>query len=525
MNLLLDPLLRVQTYQGLCPMSLPTLMAALGRDEVEHLPGIQRHQEDAFHVFLCYLAGAVLARRGHVDPAQDEEYWRHGLRTLAGAVGDDAWTLVVDDPGRPAFLQPPLPRADRDKLKLIADTPDALDLLPTAKNHDLKQARAACAHPDEWIYALISLQTMSGYYGRGNPGISRMNGGFGNRSIVELTRSQRPGGRWRDAVQRLLLHRQHVMNADFGYQDGGLVLVWIEPWDGRSSLPLSRLDPFFVEICRRVRLRGEGISVAAEAVPSESNRIAAKELNGVVGDPWLPVDLRGSDAGHTRGEKALTVPPVGLGAELLRRLVFADGVALTSLQRPATGWKDELWLTASVLVRGQGTTDGFHERRIAIPPPARPRVFGPPERRDPFAALSKSAIECAGTMQHRVLKPAVLAYLSAAAEKAPLDRESIQAWWRRFSGQFEGWWSEAFFPWLWSVPEPFDDRTVLTEWVIRLRDGALTVLREAEQALPRHTGRQYRALVEAERRFWAALYAKNNFPFLKEEKHEHTANA
>jgi CRISPR system Cascade subunit CasA len=515
-NLLVDPLLRVETDGGLRRLSLPELLAALGRDEVVRLPGIQRHQEDAWHVFLSYLAGAVLARRGDDNPVQGDAYWRSGLRGLADGAGDDAWTLVVPDPSRSAFLQPPLPKADHARLRFVAATPDALDLLPTAKNHDLKQARAVRADPDLWVYALVSLQTMSGYYGNGNPGIARMNGGFGSRAIVELVRSPRPGGRWRDAVARLLVHRREVLAAPYGYDPRGLVPVWVEPWDGVTSLPLSRLDPFYLEICRRVRLEARDGVVTALTVPSPAPRIAAKDLHGVVGDPWLPVDLRGDDA----GEKALTVPAQGLTADLLRRLVFADGLRLSVLQRPAGDWRGDAWLTVSVLVRGQGTTDGFHERRVALPPRVHPRVFGPPERRDPFAALGKTAIEYAGRMQYRVLRPGVLTYLGAAGGAA--DRDAAQAWWRRFAVRFEELWSDAFFPWLWSVPEPFDPDAVLGAWARRLRDFALQVLREAEAALPAHQGRQYRALVMAERRFYQALYGKDNFGFLKEESDERT---
>ena len=112
MNLLTDPLLRAITDQGEELLSLPALLAALGHDRVQHLTGLQRHQADAFHVFLCYLAGAVLARNNHTNPIQDEEYWRQGMRSLAGEAGDDAWTLVVDDLTRPAFMQPPLPVGD-----------------------------------------------------------------------------------------------------------------------------------------------------------------------------------------------------------------------------------------------------------------------------------------------------------------------------------------------------------------------------------------------------------------------------
>ena len=55
MNLLTDPLFRVVTADGLRQFSLPTLLTAMGTDQVESLSGLQRHQEDAFHIFLCQL--------------------------------------------------------------------------------------------------------------------------------------------------------------------------------------------------------------------------------------------------------------------------------------------------------------------------------------------------------------------------------------------------------------------------------------------------------------------------------------
>jgi len=59
----------------------------------------------------------------------------------------------------------------------------------------------------------------------------------------------------RDAVVRLLDYRQTVLTDAYGFDPQGLMLVWLEMWDGRTSLPLSRLDPFYIEICRRIRLR------------------------------------------------------------------------------------------------------------------------------------------------------------------------------------------------------------------------------------------------------------------------------
>lgn len=457
MNLLTDPLLRVETDTGLERMSLPGLLAALGEDRVEALTGIQRHQEEAFHVFLCSLAAAILARRGDSDPRKDESYWRDGLRNLAGEAGDGAWTLVVEDLSKPAFMQPPIPKSNHAKLKPLAGSPDALDLLPTAKNHDLKQGRATLHQLDEWIYALVSLQTMSGYFGRGNPGIARMNSGFGNRPIVELLHALRLGARWHDAVTRLLSHRSTMLEGPWGYEPEGMALLWTETWDGKQSRPLSGLDPNYIEIARRVRLRIDEDRLTVMSVSSDGSRLNAKTLNGLVGDGWLPVDLGvGKKGGKPPEAKALTVSPKGLTADLLRRLVFSEGIVPTALQNPIDGRNGDLWLSVSVLVRGQGTTDGYHERRILIPAAQRPRLFGPKTSTDPLADLARNAISTAGEIQNRVLKPAIFLFLEGAPAQIKFDRDSAQAWWEKFASRYTSYWSDAYFPWLWQTPQEFD---------------------------------------------------------------------
>lgn len=524
MNLLTDPLLRVETATGLERMTLPGLLSALGEDCVEALTGIQRHQEEAFHVFLCSLAAVILARRSDSDPRQNEAYWRDGLRGLADAAGDDAWTLVVEDPGKPGFLQPPLPKSDHAKLKLLAASPDALDLLPTAKNHDLKQSRAALHQPDEWIYALVSLQTMSGYFGRGNPGIARMNSGFGNRPIVELLRTLRPGARWHDAVTRLMIHRSTILSGPWGYEPDGVALLWTEIWDGKRSRLPSGLDPNHIEIARRIRLRFDDDKLAAVSIPSDGSRLDAKTLNGLVGDGWLPVDLGVEKKGGKPPEaKALTVPPKGLTADLLRRLVFSEGIAPTALQRPIDGGNGDLWLSVSVLVRGQGTTDGYHERRIRIPAAQSPRLFGPKTSTDPLSDLARNAIATAGEIQKRVLKPAIFLFLEGAPEQIKFERDSAQAWWGKSASRYTSLWSDAYFPWLWQTPHEFDLDDLLDDWRRLLRDHALAVLRHTFQAQPHHSGRRWRARTDSERVFFGAFFKQ--FPHLKEDDHARTANA
>ena len=90
----------------------------------------------------------------------------------------EAWELVVDDWSKPALLQPPTVAAtDRAAYKNRLPTPDALDMLVTAKNHDLKQERMVGASEQDWLFALVTLQTTEGFLGAGNYGVSRMNGG------------------------------------------------------------------------------------------------------------------------------------------------------------------------------------------------------------------------------------------------------------------------------------------------------------------------------------------------------------
>ena len=80
----------------------------------------------------------------------------------------------MDDITKPAFMQPPAsvhPRSEKDYQGNEVATPDELDILVTSKNHDLKSSVAAQAGVDDWIFALITLQTMEGFGGAGNYGM------------------------------------------------------------------------------------------------------------------------------------------------------------------------------------------------------------------------------------------------------------------------------------------------------------------------------------------------------------------
>ena len=195
-NILEDPIIRFSTSNGsTVHSSLPAVFAALIRDEVDAFSALRPHQRHAWHAFLAQLGALAIHRAGLNGPPDSAGEWRRILRGLTPDFpGDEPWHLVVEDITRPAFMQPPA-RSD-DKLKEYKTpvlTPDSLDMLVLSKNHDIKSAVAVQAEADDWIFALITLQTMEGYAGRGNYGISRMPSGYGNRPAFSITPSERHG--------------------------------------------------------------------------------------------------------------------------------------------------------------------------------------------------------------------------------------------------------------------------------------------------------------------------------------------
>ncbi|MDD5387951.1 MAG: type I-E CRISPR-associated protein Cse1/CasA [Gallionellaceae bacterium] len=503
MNLLLEPLFRVRLSEQTTRANLPELLALLGEDRVDSLPGLQRHQEDAFHIFLCYLAGAVLDRQGRAEPRQPAEFWLDGIRALTHAEGcdnDDAWTLVVDEPTRPAFLQPPASNRTvfTKDYKPKAATPDALDVLQTAKNHDVKAARGDRQEAEAWCYALLTLQSQIGFLGAGNQGIARMYGGFGSRPCVTWQQHRRPGARWLRDVSVLLTQRKTLLEEPYPYLPDGKVLLWIPAWDGQTSLALAALDPFFLEIARRIRLVAAGSGCQALAATASATRIAAKEQRGNLGDPWIPINSK------TGG--ALTVPAAGLTPDLLRNLLFDDGGFSPAAMQAAPTGQGAGWFAAAVLVRGQGTTDGFHEAAIRVPEKARPVVFGKGAGRDRLAGLSKKGLETAATIQYKALRPALFALMEGGPESIHPDKTEISHWVDKAAASYSHDWSPHYFDWLWSTLDQPDDTAALKPWFEQLRTLAEATLEQAFARVPLRSGRNYRAKTRARGMFFGSLF-------------------
>jgi len=499
-NLLLDDVFGIRRSEGGREfLSLPALLEALGRNEVESFTGTQRHQVDAFHIFLCYLAGAVLDREDEPNPVQGKAFWLRGLRQLAGRDDDDAWTLIVDDPTRPAFMQPPVPSVDLfASYKPKAITPDELDVLQTAKNHDLKGARLSGATVEAWAIALISMQTMSGFLGQGNYGISRMNGGFGSRPCVATYTDLQSSRRWGEDVARLMSRRDELTRPPWAFRRDGAVLLWTIPWDGANGLGLNALHPFFVEVCRMVRIASQTGGFTALGRPSKAARVTVgKDTGGNIGDPWTP--LRRKD-GAAMGASAR-----GFHPKLLRDLVISHEDHEPSAMQSFPAPDRAAWFHASVLVRGQGTTDGYHEARVYLPPRVITLLLTGGDQRDRLGSLSEWALTRARDVRTKALRPALFSLTEGGPSRWPnTGRREAGQWVDSWLGRYDEQWEADYFPWLWKTVDQADE-DARAAWLHAMRALATGVLDRALAATPQRTGRRYRGKVRSTGLFHGAF--------------------
>lgn len=495
MNLLSLPLIRVRFIdETTSVLTLPGVFAAMMADHVAAFPGLRPHQRHAWHAFLSQLGAIALHAAKLAEPPIEEAAWHDVLHDLTpGDLAKTAWSLVAP-PDRPALLQPPLPDGLAG-LKNAVATPDALDMLVTAKNHDLKQTVMTEALPDDWLFALVTLQTMEGFLGAGNYGISRMNGGFANRPGLGIVPPGGPGAHVRRDLSLLLDRRTMVASLNGYPAEGGMALVWLAPWDGVASLVPASLDPLYIEICRRVRLVEADGRLAARVGSSKAPRIAPT-TGGVTGDPWAP--LRIDKDGTT---KVLTTDARGFDYRRIVELLFpGEGNRPSLLQEPTPADATEgLTLLARALVRGQGKTEGYHERRVPLSRRVRMMLVG--RATDPIAQAARERVELAGEIQGHVLRPALLALFQNGPERIDLRHDasgSRKA--EHFLVAFGHAVDDGFFPTLWEELDhdtPDARHACRAAWLRDLVKVAEAIVIDADGSAPKSAHRRYRARVRA----------------------------
>lgn len=529
-NLLTDPLIRYrQSGREMREASLPEVYAALMADEVESFPALRPHQRHALHAFLAQLGAMAMYRDGLDEPPSAADEWHRIIGFLTPDwEEDEPWQLVVDDITKPAFMQPPAGSEERwQDFKNVVSTPDDLDMLVTSKNHDLKSEVAEQGSQDDWVFALVTLQTTEGFGGAGNYGISRMNGGLGNRSAFALAPSNLTlGAHIRRDIRALLEFLPGIL-AEHPGTEAGHSLLWTLPWDGNAAeaLLLHQLNPLYLEVCRRVRLQsGAGGRLSALRTSTKAARVQAKSLNGITGDPWALVDRR-----DKKGEKILTLPGGGFNykrvAEYLTSGEFGRPILLSPTEEE-TKSSEPMELVARAMVRGQGKTEGYHERRI----PVRHKFKSAMLRRNSsdlsdIAAISQERISDVAKVQ-RILSHAIQVFAARGDHDkiSPEQRGRARLWLNRLDEIVD----TTFFNDLQAEFEAdASERTsIRNNWLLNdeERSGVINharaLLYDAENSLPCPAIHYYKAREAAEGLFEGRIRGGNGFPDLFPDRDE-----
>jgi CRISPR system Cascade subunit CasA len=535
-NLLEERLLhyrRIETGERIA-CTLPDLFIAMARDEVRDFPALRPHQRHPWHAFLVQLAAIALHRSNQTEPFDTAQDWKTSLLALTPNDPDGAAWCLVSPVDRPAFMQAPEPSGSIGSWKNCLVAADELDMLVTSKNHEVKPARMTQSTHEDWLYALLSLQTQEGFFGAGNWGISRMNGGSANKCGVGIQPKGGWGSRWMRDVTAVFANRKAVMESFEFAGANGHALIWIIPWSGDESLSFASLDPWYIEICRRVRFRNSVGGLSAVVTGSKAPRISAKERNGITGDPWMPVD--GVEA------KALTISSRGFDYRLATELLLGSKFSKSSAQiwLPSDD-ADGVHLIAQGVARGQGKTEGYHERRIPVSKTVRKALLI--QKTDELAKLANERIASIDLLTN-MLELALVVLFNKSVHLVAGEKEFFEAIKKlpasakrsagKFAVPFETQCDSLFFQELITEIEAADRGIARNRWLLTLADRAEMVLLSAFDAGPRSGQLRYRAQSAALTRLRSAMRGnklpaltqalktrKPPFTSTHEESHEH----
>jgi CRISPR system Cascade subunit CasA len=465
--------------------TLPEIFVAMAKDQVQDFPVLRTHQRHAWHAFLVQLAAIALHRSAQVEPYETEQEWSAALLALTPNDADGAAWCLVSPVNRPAFLQAPV-LAGLDAKWEIKTTADQIDIIKVSKNHDLKAQRMIRASVEDWIYALVSLQTQtpgdSGSYKES----SRMDGGWGRRPGIGIVPPGGYGARWRRDL-KILLSERNAISEKYSFNQHGVSLAWLVPWDGaeKSMLSVTELDPFYIEVTRRIRMICELSVLVAKTTTTPNSRIRPF-AGGLTGDIWSPI---GSDKD---GPKVITIRPSGLNYRTAVRLLVPGDFEFSpamKLQRsdPTVGLSLHM---ESVAWGPKNTNAGYHSRDVRIGKKlAAMLAVMKKNETDALAAISKSRVEQIDGVGWMLKQALMVLFTSDSDSRSDTVKERAN----RFYQPFDAKCDSNFFPELIEEFEADDREDVRTKWLRKLADRAERVLNAAFAAGPRSGQLRYRA--------------------------------
>jgi len=197
-------------------------------------------------------------------------------------------------------------------------------------------------------------------------------------------------------------------------------------------------------------------------------------------DPWTPVD-------RVKGT-ALTVSAAGFGYDRTQELLLGGQFAMGAAGaiRPDDGLAP--WFLASAMARGQGRTDGIHERRVRVPAPVRAllRSTGGGDR---LRDRSKRWVASAKTAKLNVLGPALTVLVG--------EGDGMKAARGRFLSAMDAAIDGVFFERLWATAADTDPEADAA-WESDLVGLARSQLAGAVDTVPTRAAAHYRVIAHAE---------------------------
>lgn len=515
-NLLEDALISISLTDGeRTIVDLPSTLHYACSDLIASMDSLRPHQWQAWHCFATQLGAMALdiSGRSAIPDTQDE--WRECLRKLTPEwTNDEPWHLIGDLDEAPAFMQFSIQKEVVKSYKRSYSTPDELDMLITSKNHDLKSASMTECKPEDWLYSLICLQTTEGFLGRGNYGISRMNGGFASRSFVGLAPQGGLGAHIRrDIVELLDQKASHTQ--DFKSLYGGNQtrrVLWIEPWNGKTSTSFTHLHPYYIEVCRRVRLKHAANRTTAVSASSDAALLDAKQLNGYTGDPWAPTE-------NSANPKSLTATSEGFTYRRIVQLLDSTQWKLPILAKASKKEHgSDMTLVLNALTRGQGRTEGLHQRRIPLTSGVT-RAFGRGAKVASIGVIAQDHLQDSNNTLKYFRRAVEVASAGAPGlAQGKLDFEAIgkfdktvsTIWYKQLDARIDA----IFFDHVWQAWDEESGREKHRErWIQTLFQIGKDLLAQACNAIPLSEHRKLPAAVGAQRIYIGSMYKE--FPSLK----------
>jgi CRISPR system Cascade subunit CasA len=507
-SLLDEPVITVRYQNGETKATnLPSILSGLLDHSIVSFEALQPHQQQAWYSFLVQLAAMAVARENNGDIPTTPDSWRELLLNLANG-SEAAWHLVVDDVSKPAFMQPPVPEGSLEEAKYKSKfkTPDGLDMLVTSKNHDLKGNRILEPETEHWLFALITLQTMEGYGGKFNYEISRMNKGGGNRPLLSMAPKLTWNSRFNRDLKVFLEYRSQI--TEF-YQENGYSLLWTIFWNGSKNdcIQVYECDPFFIEICRRIRLKKTATQIHCLNATTKSPRIYLPDkLKGTIYDPWMPI--------KSLDTKVLTVGRKGFTYKLIQQILLGESYIKPQALEFQSNESMGLYLICQATARGgkKTETNGLHRRFVKISPKISSILLREKKLENKLAKRSSERVALASITQKKILFPA-LSELIKSGSKQKVDykylAKKIDPWIARFDQEID----RRFFESLWTSVE-MEYEEAKCQWEKILLSEAEKILNEAERSIPISQIRRFRTISNARSKFYGK--ARETFDYVWE---------